>query len=158
MESLTVVPTLVAGRLEYVDSPLVQALRFGRKLVIDELDAVERGATLREISIIYTKRSHGGARKTSVTFVCDSVSAATGWIGLLHGVKRLEEAGVQVDVELRARLKRAFFTATADENMRTVGQLSFLARLNLKLTEAQVTSTQHGRPRAASARVSCGAC
>jgi hypothetical protein len=38
VQSLTVVPTLTNGKLSYVDSPLVKAVKHGRVAVIDEAD------------------------------------------------------------------------------------------------------------------------
>ena len=38
VQSLTVVPTLTKGALEWVDSPLVTAIKYGRVIVIDEAD------------------------------------------------------------------------------------------------------------------------
>ena len=38
VQSLTVVPTLTDGKLEWVDSPLVNAVKYGRVAVIDEAD------------------------------------------------------------------------------------------------------------------------
>ena len=42
LASLTVVPTLVAGRLVMTDSPVLDAVRAGRVLVVDEADKAPR--------------------------------------------------------------------------------------------------------------------
>jgi len=41
VSSLTLSPSLVEGRLVYLDSPLVRAMKFGRVMVIDEVDKVQ---------------------------------------------------------------------------------------------------------------------
>ena len=54
MQSLTVQPTVVDGRVKYEDSPLVKAVREGHVLVVDEADKAPTHVTcILKVNKIY---------------------------------------------------------------------------------------------------------
>ena len=42
LASLTTMPTLIDGRLRYIDSPVLEAVKLGRVLIVDEADKAQR--------------------------------------------------------------------------------------------------------------------
>ena len=97
-------------------------------LLLDEIVSIDYSAGSTSFTIQYFQQdlTHGAA-KISLSLVCRTIEDAARWVRALSGLQRVEAVQHNLDVSQRARLKRAFRTATKEPRLRAAQQIAFFA-------------------------------
>ena len=97
-------------------------------LLLDEILSIDYSAGSTSFTIQYFQQdlTHGAA-KISLSLVCRTIEDAARWVRALSGLQRVEAVQHNLDVSKRARLKRAFRTATKEPRLRLAQQIAFFS-------------------------------